>query len=314
MERNMGAARSMRIRSFPSWYTKRETIILVLLFIGITAYLGHSSYSDAVKRRAALRELERGILKEKTKFKGEAGVVIRDLRTRRTIALDQDTRYPSASLVKVPIMAASFYAADEGKISFSEKIRLEKYQKVGGSGTLKSIPAGQEFTIRELIELMIIESDNTATNMLIEKLGTDFLNKTFIMLGLRHTNISRGMMEFRKRKAGIENYTTAKDIASLFEKIYRGGIIDRHTSEECLDMLKRQKMRDRIPARLPSDVAVAHKTGLERGVCHDTGIVFSPKGDFLICVLTKHRNKTSALAKKFISNIAFLVYQYYQNQ
>jgi beta-lactamase class A len=122
------------------------------------------------------------------------------------------------------------------------------------------------------------------------------------------------MMDFSDRKNGIENYTTARDISYILEKIYRGELINQKISKQCLELLQRQKMRDRIPARLPANTIVAHKTGLERGICHDAGIVFTPNGDFLICVLVKHKNKTARPAKKFIAQLAFLAYNYYTEQ
>ncbi|TBR19406.1 serine hydrolase, partial [bacterium] len=100
------------------------------------------------------------------------------------------------------------------------------------------------------------------------------------------------------------------DMAKLLEDIYRGRVIDKSVSLKCLDILKRQKMRDRIPKYLPPDTVVAHKTGLENGVCHDAGIVFTPAGDFLICVLTRHTDKTARDAKYLIARIAKDAYDY----
>ena len=129
---------------------------------------------------------------------------------------------------------------------------------------------------------------------------------------MANTNLSRKMMDFSERRAGIENCTTADDIAYILDKIYHQELINNDISKKCLGLLKLQKIKDRIPAKLPPDTVVAHKTGLERGICHDAGIVFTDKGNFLICVLTRHKNKTSRLAKKFIAQISFLTYKYSQ--
>ena len=157
---------------------------------------------------------------------------------------------------------------------------------------------------------MISESDNTATNMLIDRLGFACLNDNFKKIGLKDTNISRRMMDFRSRKAGKENFTTASDLAHILEKIYKKKLINKAYSQMCLDFLKKQKIKDRIPVKLPAGTLVAHKTGLEKGICHDAGIVFTPRGDFLICVLTRHKNKTAKSAKELIAQLAFLTYSY----
>lgn len=302
---------------------KNKIILLILTFLlGILVYLSFKGWNNYLefrrkqqefeKRKFAWDILEKNIEQEISNFKGEAGISIKDLSTDWQIIINQEKLFPSASLVKIPIMAAYFYAVKEGRIKLDEALTLRSKHKVSGLGPLKDSPSGTKFSVEKLIEIMITESDNTATNMLIDRLGFDYLNGCFKNLGLNNTNISRIMMDFKRRSEGIENYTTACDLALLLEKIYNGMLIDRAVSFKCLELLKRQKIRDRIPAKLPLDTIVAHKTGLEKGICHDAGIVFTGRGDYLTCVLTKHSDKDSKKAKEFISQVAFLVYNYYQ--
>jgi len=265
------------------------------------------------KRKVAWDVLEDEIKKELNGFAGEAAIVIKDLNTGWQIRINQDKLFASASLVKIPIMAACFYAANEGRIKLQDILTLKAAHKVSGTGILKDAPVGAEFTIEELIQLMISESDNTAANMLIECLGFDYLNNCFKKLGLKDTNISRAMMDFISRGKGRENFTSASDLAFLLDEIYNTGLINRAYSQMCLELLKKQKIKDRIPVKLPAHIPVAHKTGLEKGICHDAGIVFTSQGDFLICVLTKHKDKTARPAKRFIAQVAYLAYNYYQN-
>lgn len=157
------------------------------------------------------------------------------------------------------------------------------------------------------MELMISQSDNTATNKIIAILGYDYLNKGFKELGLKNTKLKRKMMDFSKRRSGIENYTSASDITYLLEKIYDKTLIDAKSSRLMLTFLLKQKMRDRIPRYLPKNVSVAHKTGLEKGVVHDAGIIFSSKSDYVVCVLTKRVKKYSK-AKKFIASLSLSTY------
>jgi beta-lactamase class A len=283
-------------------------VLVILLVINTILYF---YLAGLEKRKTAWQALEVKIKKELNTFHGQAGIIIKDLNYNWQIGINQEELFPSASLVKIPIMAACFYAIDQGRLRLEEKLSLKGKDKALGSGILKDTSVGTDFSIRELIELMISESDNTATNMLIDCLGFDYLNNCFKRLRLKSTNISRRMMDLKSRREGKENFTTAVDLANILEDIYRQRLINRTSSQMCLEFLKKQKIRDRIPARLPPDTKVAHKTGLENSICHDAGIVFGPKGNFLICVLTKHNNKTAKSAKEFISRIALEVYNCY---
>ena len=297
-------------------------IFILIIGIGLGVYLSYKSYRafGEIKKRKILLEkrkvswiaLKKSLESEVSNFKGEAAIIIEDLNMGWRISLNKDKLFPSASLVKIPIMAACFYAAHEGRISLKDNLTLKASSKVPGSGFLKNMAVGSKFSVEKLIELMITESDNTATNMLIDLLTFDYLNSFFKNAGLTHTNLSRKMMDFKYREKGVENYTTAADIAYILERIYRRRFLNKGISERCLALLLRQKVNDRIPAKLPSDVMVAHKTGLERHVCHDAGIVFIPQGGhFLICVLTESKSETKKV-KGFISNVSLYIYNSYQ--
>lgn len=267
--------------------------------------------ADAGKRKAAWASLKKDVEHELKGFSGAAGVVIKDLDKNWEINTNKDLRIPSASMVKIPIMMAYFYAANEGKLSLQDTIEIRNSEKAPGSGELKFEMPGKAFTIEDLIRRMVTESDNTAANMLINRLGFDTLNQYFKKMGLKYTNLSRKMMDFKERKSGVENYTTAGEMAYLLEQLYRGRFINVDTSKKCIEILAGQKVNDRIPKKLPGEVIVAHKTGLENFLCHDAGIVYTDKGNFLICVLAKHKNKTAQEAKSVIADIALLAYNYY---
>ncbi len=303
---------------------KKKTLFFsfIILTVCVMAYVSFSklyAYNEQKKQLAKQLEekkanwavLENKIKKETDKFGQETGLIIKDLSTGWTIAVNKDKLFPSASLVKVPIMATIFSLCAEKELDLGQRLVLANKCKVLGSGTIKDYASGTEFNIDYLIKVMITESDNTATNMLIDYLGLTPLDSYFKKLGLSNTNLARKMMDFKSRQNGIENFTSAGDVAYLFEEIYNNKLINKDFSSKCLEILKKQKSRDRIPKKLPSEAVVAHKTGLEKGVCHDAGIVFTPNGDFLICVLTRHNYKFAAPAKKFISQVALDAYNYY---
>ncbi|HNX80614.1 MAG TPA: class A beta-lactamase-related serine hydrolase [Candidatus Omnitrophota bacterium] len=265
---------------------------------------------ELARRKVAWEALTNVLMREINGSRQEVAVVIKDLDWNREFVLNENEPFPAASLVKVPIMAAVFQAVQDGKVDLNEKIVLKGSVKTLGSGILKSKPSGTEYTVEELIQTMITYSDNTAANMLIDRLGFDYLNAYFKKLGLEETNLSRKMMDFRFRRKGVENFTTARDMSIVLERFYR---LERMSPQarQCLIFLAQQKINDRIPRRLPEGVTVAHKTGLERNVCHDVGIVYTEKGNFLICVLTRHAS-TSRQSKDLISRLALHTYNYYQ--
>ena len=294
--------------------SRHKSKIFLLVVIAAIAFAGIKAcnlYTDYKNEKARWDNLREEIIAQSAGFKGQAFVFIKDYNRNWHIAIDSDVKVPAASIVKIPIMAAVFEAQEKGRLSLSDKIKLQQKDKTGGSGSLKNERAGKEFSIQELIMLMMSISDNTATNILINLLGIDNLNQWFQDNGLKDTNLSRLMMDMASRDKGIENYTTAGDIALILDRFYNGKFIGSKVSSECTEIMKKQKTKNRIPAKLPQDTNIAHKTGLERGICHDAGIVFTPKGDFLICVLTRHEYSNSHRSRELISNIAYVVYKYY---
>jgi len=295
-------------------------LIGALLICG--SYFAYRYYADLIetkkqqtlleKRKAAWHVLRQKLINEISQFKGEAGIVIKDLRVNWEVSHNKDKLFPSASLAKIPIMSACFFAAEEGRIKLNRQVALKSSDKFSGSGILKDTRPGVTFTVEELIGFMIYDSDNTAANMLTNMAGIDYLNNAFSSFGLKNTNLSRKIADFSSRDRGVENYTTAEDMALILEQMYRRSLVNKNVSEKGLKLLKLQRVNDRIPKYLPVDISVAHKTGLERSVCHDAGIVFSCKGDFLICVLTKHANSNSAPSKEFIAKVALLTYNYFE--
>lgn len=302
--------------------TKIIFFIVLLVVLSAGLFFSYKAYMRNLEikkeqallmgRKKAWLDLQSTLKTKVRNFNGSVGMVIEDLDTGWVISSNENTPMPSASLVKIPIMMACFHAQRDRLISLKSKIRLKYEDKVSGSKVLGPKPVGSVFMAQDLLEPMIAQSDNAATNLLIDFLGFDTLNAYFKKMGLKNTDIARKMMDFRERKKGRENYTTAKDMAYLLEKLYQGKFLTKDISRKCLAILGQQKINDRIPKKLPKGIYVAHKTGLERHICHDVGIVYTKKGDFLICVLVTHKNKYAKPAKKFISEVTLLTYNYFQ--
>jgi len=251
------------------------------------------------------------ILKRISNLKGQAGIVVEDLETGWTFIHNEDQPFPAASLVKIPILVTCFKAVEEGRLDLSEKHVLRREDRVGGSGILRRMRNGRSFTYSQLIDYMVTESDNIACNILIDRLGFDYINQVFEELGLQKTRLNRKMIDFAARDQGVENYTTAAEMTGLLDRIYHHRCFNAEISERCLAVLKRQKINDRLPRYLPKEITVAHKTGLEKEVCHDAGIVFTPSGDYIITVLV-HTWGGPGSAKIFIGRLSSYFYEIFK--
>lgn len=256
-------------------------------------------------------EMVAGMEKLSRDYRGNVGIYMKDLETGRTWEYHADTKFPSASLIKVPIMAAVFEKIRKGELSLDTQIRLTRASRVGGSGSLKWVRDGTSLSVMEIIYKMITESDNTATKMLISAVGMDYLSGAFGEMGLEQTNINSEGMSLTSRPVRKENYTTPREMASLMERIYDGELVDAKSSEFMMEALKHTKSRTRLRRGLPVGWEIGHKTGLLRRSCHDVGIVFSPRGDYVIAVLTS-KVPSYASAKNFISKVARQTYKYYR--
>lgn len=243
------------------------------------------------------------------KARFEVGIYIKDLKTGRDWTLRPDEAFPAASLIKVPIMVGVFEKIREGEIGLDTKYRLHRSEKRGGSGLLRLFRSGARFSVRELLVRMITESDNTATMMFVSNLGGDYFHSQFAKMGLVRTNfVPEGLSLLTTVRN--DNYTTPREMAYLMEKIYRGEMVDRVSSEIMLDILAHNKTRSRFAKALPFGWELAHKTGLLRKACHDAGIVFAPRGAYVLAVLTGSV-PNYRVAKNFIAKAAKITYRCY---
>jgi len=248
--------------------------------------------------------------KAAAKFPGRMGIYLKDLNSGLEWTYHADEIYPSASLVKLPIMISLCKKISDGEIKLDEELVLSRNKKRGGSGRLRWLRNGTKLTVRQLMEKMIIDSDNTATRMLIDDLGFDYLQSQFTAIGLEKTNISEEGMSLATTGVKKENYTTPREMAMMLEKIYRGEMIDKEYSDLMLDILKRTRHRTRFVKVLPKNWELAHKTGMLRYSCHDAGIFFSPKGDYVLTVLT-WKSPDYHYAANYIGRMAQITFGYY---
>ncbi len=232
-----------------------------------------------------MKELRQKIESVLANYTGRWGIVIINHATGDRLELNPTMIFPSASMIKVPIMYEIMRQTAAGMISLDQSLVVTSDIWADG-GILQELRPNITMTVRELVTLMIILSDNTATNMLIQLIGMDSVNNTMLALGLKSTMLRRRMMDFTAARAGQENITTAADLAFLFTSIYNSQGLPPQYGILMMDILKRQQIQDKLPFYLPEETPLAHKTGTLPAVEHDGGLLLLPGGPYIICILT----------------------------
>lgn len=256
------------------------------------------------KFKAAIGEVETGL-------DGVLGLAFKDLKTGRTLFLHERETFPQASSIKIAVLYEVFKQAEEGRLSLDELIPLEDGRKVGGSGVLVHLGRPRlSLSVRDLAVLMIVLSDNTATNLLIDKAGMDAVNTRLDGLGLRKTRLRRRMMDLQAAAEGRENVSTPYEMMTLLERIWKGGALAEPYRQGLLDVLALPKdlpgpLRDGVP----EDVAVAEKPGELEAVRCDSGLVLLPGRPYVLSVMTTYL-KRDADGNPAIARISRIVYEH----
>lgn len=232
--------------------------------------------------------LEKLIAEEARLFPGTPGIFFLDLATGKTIKVNAEASFPAASLIKVPILIEVFKEAQEGRIRLDRKLIVTRKDQVGGSGILKNVPPGSKISVMKAATLMIQESDNTATDMLIRLVGMEAVNGTTGKLGCRKTLLERTIWDFDAADRGRDNVTTPHDMAFMFASIENTSFLNKDSCLAMKSILLEQKRRDLMTADLPKDLPVAHKTGELSGILHDCGIIYVSGRPYILCLLGKN--------------------------
>lgn len=219
----------------------------------------------------------------------------------------QSERMRSASMIKVFLLAHTMEKVRDGQLSLDMKITLKSSDKVGGAGILSGYATGAVLSLDTILRLMITESDNTATNIIIDLLGKDNINKYIQQNGYSDTILNRKMMDFAAVNAGLENYTSVTDLGSIFQKIYNHRCVGFKEDEIMLSYLKGQTDKECFPAALPGAV-LAHKTGELGGLYDDGGIIYMNGRDIILVIMTEHyssRYRAIEIMKAMAKTVAY---------
>lgn len=220
------------------------------------------------------------------------------------------TQMRSASMIKVFILAAIMEKVEQGEISLDKEIVLLGSDKVGGAGILSGYQSGESFSLKEILKLMITHSDNTATNIAIDQIGMNAINEYIQRNGYSDTVLRRKMMDIDAINAGIENYSSVKDLGDIFLKIYNFQCVSATCDAIMIDFLQGQTDDECFPAALP-DKVVAHKTGALVGLFDEGGIIYDKDGDDVILVImTENFAGESTVINSMKKFAAYAVYDF----
>lgn len=209
-----------------------------------------------------------------------------------SVDVNGDKPFVSASIIKLAILGTLLDRAQSGALSLDDSATVGPSDIVGGTGVIQSSGAGGSYTYRQLAACMIQDSDNIATNLIIDAVGMPAVNEYASEIGLTQTVLNRRMMDFA---AGDENYTSANDVARMLQLIYQGKLVNSGMSEFALDLLKGQHDDAGLLEGLPAGSVFAHKTGTLDGVFNDGGIVLD-QSPYVMVVLSGDAEKSQAQA------------------
>lgn len=267
----------------------RTTLVLLWLFSGCPLVLGGEPSLEA--RLAPLAKAH----------KGKVAIVVKHLGTGEGWSLNANEALPTASLIKLPVMIETYQQVAEGKVKLSDPVTLRKEDKVQGSGILtEHFSDGTTFPLRDAVRLMIAFSDNTATNLVLDKIGIAATGKRMEAWGFPNTRINAKVFKGnatsidpeRTKKFGLGS-TTANEMVGILEKLHGGKLVSPEACKEMLEHLKKCEDTQKFPRFLPAGTVLAHKTGSVNQVRTDAGILYLKSGAVALCVLTAENEDQS---------------------
>lgn len=282
--------------------------------------------SSCTASKNSMRSLTADIRKELSAQKGIFAVAFKNLATGDEIMINEHVLFHAASTMKTPVLVEVYKQAMEKRFSLDDSMVLKNEFKSIVDGSIYSLdPAddsekelykhiGEKRTVRELVYKMIIVSSNLATNLIIEWVDAQKVTQTMRGLGAKDLQVLRGVEDSKAFAKGLNNTTTAYDLLIIFGKMAKGETVSPNASEEMIRVLLDQRFNEIIPAALPANIKVAHKTGSITGVQHDSGIILLPDGKKYVLVLLSKNLEDEKSAIKAMAAVSGLIYNYVLKQ
>lgn len=238
------------------------------------------------------------------------GAFIVDLDSGKYVSLKGEQAFSAASMIKVPILIAFFHAWDEGKVRLDEPLKMTEDVKVGEAGRMQYAPLGTEYLALETAAQMIIISDNTATNMIIKRLGgKEALNELFAEWGLEKTRIRNPLPDLEGT-----NTTSPKELVELLAKLNKGELVSARSRDQIFRIMRETRTRTLLPQGLGEGATIAHKTGDIGSIVGDVGIIDRPSGKRYLAAIMVERPHNDRRANELIRQYSRESYQYFHNR
>jgi len=273
-------------------------------------------------KKQTAKELKESIESELAKPSGNFAVAFKNLTTGEEILINEHTLFHAASTMKAPVMVEVYKQAAAGKFSLKDSLLIKNEFKSILDSSMYSLTAlsdsdtsiykhiGEKRTVYSLLYDMIIISSNLATNLIVELVDAKNVTQTMRDIGAKDIQVLRGVEDGKAFEAGLNNQVTAYDLMLLYQTIANEETVNAEASMAMIDILLDQQFNEIIPAKLPKEVKVAHKTGSITGVQHDSGIVFLPDGRKYILVLLSKDLQDVDAGIEAMANVSEMIYKY----
>jgi len=285
----------------------------VVIFLLASATVHAADTPLNAKQQALWDHLRQAVGEVEQRLDGVMGVAVLDLNSGQKLLIRPDEVFPQASSIKIAVLAELYHQAQQSAHGASGKARLtDRYvmraaDVVPDSSILGGLTPGvSSLTNRDLATIMVAVSDNSATNVLIDRVGMDNVVRLTESMGLAHTQLRRKMMDLQAAAQGRENISTPREMMELLAQLYRGKVIGPPLLDDFFSVLATGK-NSWIPRDLPADLKIANKPGELEGVRNDSGIVFLENRPYVICIMTTYlaNERAGEEAITRISRLAF---------
>ena len=291
----------------------KKYLVLPLFTLGLTVFCPGQTTIQQLKQQI------------QASLHGQAAVyavAFKDLSTGEELLINEQEIFHAASTMKTPVLIEVFKQVQEGRLSLSDSVFVRnEFKSIVDSSSYSLSPAddselklydliGKKRSLKDLVDDMITYSSNLATNMVIGLVGAKNVMRTMHELGANHIQVLRGVEDSKAYEKGLNNTTTAYDLMIIFEKIGRGKTVSPAACRDMIEILLHQHFNTIIPARLPGEVKVAHKTGNITGVLHDSGIIILPDGHQYVLVLLSKNIESDEAATNTMAGISEMIYKY----
>jgi beta-lactamase class A len=265
---------------------------------------------SAEKREALWQKLQIELRSVDQQLDGVMGLAVKDLTSGETFFTHGDEIMPQASSIKIAVLADLYLQAQQGKLKLTDEYVVRKEDLVDGSDIMLGLTPGvTRLTLRDLATMMVAVSDNSATNVLIGRVGMENVNAMLDGLGLHATRLRRQMMDLKAAGEGRENVSTPREMMTLLETIYRGKLLNKEITADFIKVLSTHKESSLLQG-LPDDAVAASKPGELEAVRNDSGIIFVKNRPYILCVMTTYL-KDEKEGAATIRKITALTYSYF---